>query len=230
MAFAPAGSGQGSVVRGLQFAGRGDCLSVLCLGAHSDDIEIGAGATLLGLMDRGVRLDVHWCVLSGAGDRGKEAKASAADFLSDATAAQIEVMSFRDGFFPEQGEAIKSWFETLKPRANPDIIFTHRRDDAHQDHRQVCRLTWNTFRDHCIFEYEIPKWDGDMGQPNFYVSVSASALERKIDLLISHFGSQRSKQWFDRETFLGLARLRGMECRAPERYAEAFVARKLTLI
>jgi LmbE family N-acetylglucosaminyl deacetylase len=229
MAFGHAGSGQGGVVRALQFAGHGDRLSVLCLGAHSDDIEIGAGATLLGMMDRGVRLEVRWCVLSGAADRAKEAKASAADFLSDATATQIEVMSFRDGFFPEQGEAIKSWFETLKLRADPDIILTHRRDDAHQDHRQVCRLTWNTFRDHCILEYEIPKWDGDLGQPNLYVPVSANALQRKIDLLISHFGSQRSKQWFDRETFLGLARLRGMECRAPEQYAEAFVARKLSL-
>ena len=230
MAFEPASSGQGSVVRALQFAGRGDRLSVLCLGAHSDDIEIGAGATLLNMMDRGVRLEVHWCVLSGSGDRGKEAKASAEDFLSDATATQIEMMSFRDGFFPEQGDAIKSWFEMLKPRVNPDVIFTHRRDDGHQDHRQVCRLTWNTFRDHCILEYEIPKWDGDLGQPNVYVPVSSAVLRRKIDLLISHFGSQRSKQWFDRETFLGLARLRGMECRAPERYAEAFVGRKLILI
>jgi LmbE family N-acetylglucosaminyl deacetylase len=217
-------------VRALQFAGHGDRLSVLCLGAHSDDIEIGAGATLLGMLDRGVRLEVLWCVLSGAGDREKEAKASAADFLSGAAATQIEVMSFRDGFFPEQGEAIKSWFELLKQRADPDVIFTHRRDDAHQDHRQVCRLTWNTFRDHCILEYEIPKWDGDLGQPNLYIPISASVVERKIDLLISHFGSQRSKQWFDRETFLGLARLRGMECRGPERYAEAFIARKLTLM
>jgi LmbE family N-acetylglucosaminyl deacetylase len=229
MAFEPASSGQGSIVRALQFAGHGERLSVLCLGAHSDDIEIGAGATLLGMMDRGVCLEVHWCVLSGAGDRGKEAKASAADFLSDAAAAQIEIMSFRDGFFPEQGDAIKSWFEMLKPRANPDIIFTHRRDDAHQDHRHVSRLTWNTFRDHWIFEYEIPKWDGDIGQPNLYVPVSGNVLQRKIDLLISHFGTQRSKQWFDRETFLGLARLRGMECRAPAGYAEAFVARKLSL-
>jgi LmbE family N-acetylglucosaminyl deacetylase len=229
MALEP-GSSQGSVVRALQFAGQGDRLSVLCLGAHSDDIEIGAGATLLGIQDRGVRLEVHWCVLSGADERGYEAKSSAVDFLSRAAATEIEVMSFRDGFFPEQGDAIKSWFELLKERANPDLIFTHRRDDAHQDHRQVCHLTWNTFRDHCIFEYEIPKWDGDLGQPNLYVPVSARALERKIDLLISHFGTQRSKQWFDRETFLGLARLRGMECRAPERYAEAFVARKLSLI
>jgi LmbE family N-acetylglucosaminyl deacetylase len=217
-------------MKGLQLAAAGDRLSVLCLGAHSDDIEIGAGATLLSLLDRGVRLEVHWCMLSGAGEREHEAKASAADFLSKAASTQIEVMPFRDGFFPEQGEQIKSWFETLRARVDPDVIFTHRSDDAHQDHRQVCRLTWNTFRDHCILEYEIPKWDGDMGQPNLYMPVSASTLERKIDLLIAHFGSQRFKQWFDSETFLGLARLRGLECRAPERYAEAFFARKLTVV
>lgn len=230
MAAGLANPHHGCIVRALHLAGPGDRLSVLCLGAHSDDIEIGAGATLLGLMDRGVRLDVHWCVLSGAGDRENEAKASALDFLSGAAGAQIEVMSFRDGFFPEQGDAIKSWFELLKPRAHPDIIFTHRRDDAHQDHREVCRLTWNTFRDHCILEYEIPKWDGDLGQPNLYVPISTASLKKKVDLLISHFGSQRSKQWFDSETFFGLARIRGMECRAPERYAEAFFSRKLCIV
>jgi LmbE family N-acetylglucosaminyl deacetylase len=180
-------------------------------------------------MAREVRVDVRWCVLSGPGERGEEAKTSAADFLSLAAAAEIEVMSFRDGFFPTQAEAIKTWFETLKTRTNPDIIFTHRRDDAHQDHREVCRLTWNTFRDHLILEYEIPKWDGDLGQPNLYVPATANALQRKIDLLAKHFGSQRSKHWFDAESFRGLARLRGMECRAPEYYAEAFFARKLTL-
>ena len=216
-------------MRALQLARSGDRLSVLCLGAHSDDIEIGTGATLLGLMDRGIRLDVHWCVLSAVGEREREAKAAAADFLSKAASTQIEVMPFQDGFFPEQGDAIKSWFEMLKARANPDLILTHYRDDAHQDHRQVCRLTWNTFRDHCILEYEIPKWDGDLGQPNLYMPVSAGALRRKVELLDSHFGSQRCKQWFDSELFLGLARLRGMECRAPERYAEAFFARKLAL-
>jgi LmbE family N-acetylglucosaminyl deacetylase len=217
-------------VRTLQLGAAGDQLSILCLGAHSDDIEIGAGATLLSLIARGVGLNVRWCVLSGVMERGSEAEASAADFLAGAASVELEIMTFRDGFFPEQGQVIKSWFEDLKKRVSPDIIFTHRRDDAHQDHRQVCQLTWNTFRDHCIFEYEIPKWDGDMGQPNLYVPVSASLLQRKIDLLISHFGSQRSKQWFDPETFLGLARLRGMECRAPERYAEAFFARKLAVI
>jgi LmbE family N-acetylglucosaminyl deacetylase len=216
-------------MRALQFARPGDRLSVLCLGAHSDDIEIGTGATLLSMMDRGIHLDVHWCVLSAVGEREKEAKAAAADLLSNAASTQIEVMSFQDGFFPEQGDAIKSWFEMLKARANPDLILTHYHDDAHQDHRQVCRLTWNTFRDHCVLEYEIPKWDGDMGQPNLYIPVSAEVLRRKIELLNVHFGSQRSKQWFDSELFLGLARLRGMECRAPERYAEAFFARKLTV-
>jgi len=218
------------IMRALQLAGPGDRLSVLCLGAHSDDIEIGVGATLLGLMAKGVRLDVLWCVLSGADQREREARSSAAEFLSEAASAKVEVMSFRDGFFPEQGEPIKSWFEALKMRFDPDLILTHRRDDAHQDHREVSRLTWNTFRDHFILEYEIPKWDGDIGQPNLYVPVSAAVLQRKIDLLMLHFGSQRSKQWFDEETFRGLARLRGMECRAPERYAEAFIGRKLSLI
>jgi len=213
----------------LRLAAPGDRLSVLCLGAHSDDIEIGAGATLLSLLDRGVHLDVHWCVLSGGGHREQEAKASAVDFLSGAASARIEVMAFRDGFFPEQGETIKSWFEGLKERVDPDLILTHRNDDAHQDHRHVCRLTWNTFRDHCILEYEVPKWDGDMGRPNLYMPVSAQAIQRKVNLLTTHFGSQRSKQWFDAETFLGLARLRGVECRAPERYAEAFFAPKLML-
>jgi LmbE family N-acetylglucosaminyl deacetylase len=216
-------------MKALQLAKAGERLSVLCLGAHSDDIEIGAGATLLSMIARGIRLDVHWCVLSGGADREREARASAVDFLADAANAQIEAMPFRDGFFPEQGEAIKLWFEALKPRTNPDLILTHRRDDAHQDHRLVCRLTWNTFRDHCILEYEIPKWDGDMGQPNVYMPVPASALQRKIELLMTHFGSQRSKQWFDPEIFRGLARLRGMECRAPEGYAEAFFGRKLSL-
>jgi LmbE family N-acetylglucosaminyl deacetylase len=216
-------------MRALQLAGRGERLSVLCLGAHSDDIEIGAGGTLLTWLDQGVRLDVHWCVLSGNDGRGIEARASADDFLAETAGRTIEIKTFRDGFFPEQGEEIKAWFEALKARVNPDVILTHRRDDAHQDHRQVNRLVWNTFRDHFILEYEIPKWDGDLGRPNFYMPVSEFVMKRKVALLMSHFGSQRSKQWFDPETFMGLARLRGMECRAAERYAEAFVARKLSL-
>lgn len=216
-------------MKGLRIAGPGDQLSVLCLGAHSDDIEIGAGGTLLSWLDQGIRLDVHWCVLSGIDGRGKEARASADDFLAAAAKRTIEIMNFRDGFFPEQGDQIKLWFEALKERANPDVILTHRQDDAHQDHRQVARLAWNTFRDHLILEYEIPKWDGDLSTSNLYVPVAAPLMQRKVELLISHFGSQRSKHWFDAETFFGLARLRGMECRANDRYAEAFIARKLPL-
>jgi len=216
-------------MKALHLAGAGERLSILCLGAHSDDIEIGVGATLLAMIERGVRLEVHWCVLSGAGEREREARASAADFLAEAADAKVEVMAFKDAFFPQHGEAIKSWFEELKLRVDPDLILTHHRDDAHQDHREVCRLTWNTFRDHRILEYEVPKWDGDIGQPNIYVPIPAPVMSRKINLLMDHFGSQRSKQWFDADVFRGLARLRGVECCAPDKYAEAFFARKLIL-
>ena len=214
-------------MKGLRLAEPGKHLSVLCLGAHSDDIEIGAGASLLQWQAAGARLDVLWCVLSANGPRESEARASAVDFLEGVERARIEVHHFRDGFFPAQASEIKVWFEQLKGRCEPDVILTHRGDDAHQDHREVSRLTWNTFRNHLILEYEIPKWDGDLGQPNFYVAIGAAAMARKIELLLRHFGTQRSKHWFDEETFRGLARLRGMECRAPERYAEAFFARKL---
>lgn len=213
----------------LKLPAAGERLSVLCLGAHSDDIEIGAYATLLQWISTGAKLNILWCVLSGIGDREAEARGSADAFLQGTESATVEVMSFKDGFFPTQGEQIKEWFETLKERFNPDLILTHRRDDAHQDHREVCRHTWNTFRDHLILEYEIPKWDGDLGQPNLYVPVAERCLERKIELLIKHFGTQRSKHWFDDETFRGLARLRGMECRANERYAEGFFARKIAV-
>jgi LmbE family N-acetylglucosaminyl deacetylase len=216
-------------VKPLQLAAADERLSVLCLGAHSDDIEIGVGATLLSLILQGVRLEVQWCVLSATGQRESEARASAEEFLIDAEVAEIEVMSFEDGFFPEQGQMIKRWFEQLKVRNKPDVIFTHFRDDAHQDHREVSRLTWNTFRDNCILEYEIPKWDGDLAQPNVFMPISADTLERKIELLVRHFSSQRDKHWFDGETFRALARLRGMESRATGRYAEAFFARKLVL-
>lgn len=213
----------------LGLAGSGEPLSVLCIGAHSDDIEIGAGATILGWIDRGVQLDVHWAVLSAIGPRADEAHASARQFLANAHKAVIDLATFKDGFFPYQGDEIKAWFEALRRRASPDLILCHWRRDAHQDHREVSKLTWNTFRDHTILEYEIPKWDGDTGQPNVYLPTSRALMERKIKLLHDHFGSQRSKDWFDGETFMGLARLRGMECRAPDGFAEAFHARKLTV-
>ncbi len=214
---------------GLRLGEPGQRLSVLCLGAHADDIEIGAGATILQWKAAGIRLDVVWCVLSAVGSRESEAKASAVDFLEGAERARIEAHRFRDGFFPAQSSEIKSWFEDLKGRVQPDVILTHKADDAHQDHRETNRLTWNTFRDHLILEYEIPKWDGDLGRPNVYVPVSEAAMAGKVDLLVRHFGTQRAKHWFDAETFRGLARLRGMECRAPERFAEGFFSPKISI-
>lgn len=204
----------------------GETVSVLCLGAHSDDIEIGAGGTILSWIATGVQLQVHWCVLSAPGTRATEAEASAAAFLAGATSAQVEVCQFRDGFFPYQGSDIKTWMEDLKHRTNPDIIFTHYHRDAHQDHREVSQLTWNSFRNHLILEYEIPKWDGDLGQPNLYSALTEPIHDRKIELLLAAFGTQRSKDWFNADVFRSLARLRGMECRAPQSYAEAFVVRK----
>jgi LmbE family N-acetylglucosaminyl deacetylase len=216
-------------MRALQIVRPGDRLSVLCLGAHSDDIEIGAGATILGWIAAGVELDLHWCVLSAAGARAAEAHASAKAFTAGANRMSIELRTFRDGFFPYDGGELKSWMEGLKARVRPDLILTHRRDDAHQDHREVCRLTWNTFRHQLILEYEIPKWDGDMGRPNLYVPADSAILERKTELLLTHFGTQRSKDWFAAETFRSLARLRGLECRAASGYAEGFVLRKALL-
>lgn len=215
-------------MRNLSLAKPGERLSVLCLGAHSDDIEIGVGATLLTWVANGIALDVRWAVLSAAESRAAEARASATDFMCGAR-CEVEFGNFKDGFFPYQGTELKTWFEALKTRINPDVIFTHCRDDAHQDHREVSRLTANSFRDHLTLEYEIPKWDGDLGQPNLFIPVSDQALQRKIDLLERHFASQRSKDWFDADTFRGLARLRGMECRSPSRFAEAFHVRKMSL-
>jgi len=217
-------------MRTLDLVGPGRKLSVLAIGAHADDIEIGAGATILGWIARGVRLDVHWAVLSASGERAEEAHASARDFLAEAGCATIDLATFKDGFFPYQGAEIKGWFETLKRRVSPDVVLCHWREDAHQDHREVSRLTWNTFRDHLILEYEIPKWDGDLGRPNFYIPATRKAMGRKIELLLRHFGSQRSKSWFGAETFSGLARLRGNECRAPDGLAEAFYARKVSAL
>jgi LmbE family N-acetylglucosaminyl deacetylase len=211
----------------LKLAAPGQRLAVLCLGAHSDDIEIGAGATLLQWKAAGIRLDVRWCVFSALGPREAEARSSAEAFLAGAERVAIDLNGFRDGSFPAQFVEIKAWFESLRRRVQPDVILTHSHVDAHQDHREVNAHTWNTFRDDFILEYEIPKWDGDLGRPNFYVPLSQEAIVRKAELLMRHFVTQRSKHWFDDETFRGLARIRGMECRAPERYAEAFFARKI---
>jgi LmbE family N-acetylglucosaminyl deacetylase len=202
-------------------------LRVLCLGAHSDDIEIGCGATMLELM--GARpVDVTWVVFSGNADREREARKGAKLFLSGANRADVVVQKFRDGFFPFVGADIKEFFETLAETA-PDVIFTHFRDDRHQDHRLISDLTWNTFRNHTVLEYEIPKYDGDLARPNLFVPVSSANAARKVRYLRSAFATQRDRHWFADETFMGLMRVRGLECRAPQRYAEAFHSRKAVL-
>ncbi len=213
----------------LQLVAPGAQLRVLCLGAHSDDIEIGCGATLLQLARSKQRVEFRWVVWSGAGARAAEARQGARKFLGDATANAVRLHEFRDGYFPAQYTAIKDEFETLAREFKPDLVFTHARDDRHQDHRIISDLTWNSFRDQVILEYEIPKWDGDLSRPNFYVPVTRSGALRKTKALMTVFGSQRSKDWFSEETFLGLMRLRGMECRAPGAYAEAFHSRKVSL-
>ena len=200
---------------------------VLCLGAHSDDIEIGAGATVLELLDRRPNLHVDWAVFAADGARADEARESAIRFLEGAASREIHLFSFRDGYLPWHAAEVKDEFERLKRATDPDLVLTHHGDDRHQDHRLMSELTWNTWRDQVILEYEIPKWDGDLGRPNFYVPTSVENQDRKIAILLEVFASQRGKDWFDEETYRGLARLRGMECRAPSRYAEAFHARKL---
>jgi LmbE family N-acetylglucosaminyl deacetylase len=203
---------------------------LLVLGAHSDDIEIGCGGTLLSLLRQQRDAIVHWVVLSAGGEREEEARGSAAAFLQDAAGnSTVTIRQFRDGFMPYQGDAVKSFFESLKAGAPPDVIFTHRLDDRHQDHRLVAELTWNTFRDHLILEYEIPKYEGDLGHPNVLVPLDESVWQRKIELLMAHFGTQRSKRWFTREVFEGLMRVRGMEAGLAGGCAEGFYARKLLL-
>jgi LmbE family N-acetylglucosaminyl deacetylase len=204
--------------------------SVLALGSHSDDIEIGCGATLLALSRARPEVEITWVVLGAEGEREREARASAEAFMGAATSSEVVVHGFRDGFFPYIGGEVKDVFEELKSRLDPDVILTHARHDLHQDHRLVCELTWNTWRDHLILEYEIPKYDGDLGTPNVFVPVSEEIAQEKVKLVLEAFKSQTEKHWFDEELFLGLMRVRGMEGRAPSGYAEAFTCRKLSLL
>lgn len=203
--------------------------SILCLGAHSDDIEIGAGGTILELLRRRRGLDFHWVVFSSDVNREREARRSANLFLRGAARKEISVLAFRNGFFPSEIAEIKDFFEDLKARLSPDLILTHARHDLHQDHRVIHQLTWNTWRNHLILEYEIPKYDGDLGAPNFFVPFDKKICDRKVNLLMNCFKTQRDKQWFTRDTFQGLMRLRGVEANSPGRYAEAFYSRKLLL-
>ena len=199
---------------------------VLVLGAHCDDIEIGCGGTLLRLASERSDLEVCWAVFSSTPDRAKEARTSAAAFLHGVAKAEVMVSQHRDGYLPHSGAVVKDEFEALKREYSPDLIFTHFRHDLHQDHRFVCELTWNTWRSHLILEYEIPKYDGDLGAPNFFAPLPAAILERKIALLLEHFPTQAGKPWFSADLFRALPRIRGMECVASEGLAEAFYCRK----
>ncbi len=213
----------------LQLPPSDEPLQVLCLGAHADDIEIGSGATFLRLQESGRALAVTWVVFSAAGVRRDEALASAELFLARAKSKEILIKSFRDGFLPYQGAEVKAVFEDLKRQAAPDVILTHYGRDAHQDHRLISELTWNTYRNHLILEYEIPKYDGDLGSPNVFTHLDKRLCQQKSDHIVSSFRSQSGRQWFSEETFLALSRLRGIESNAPGGYAEGFYCRKLVL-
>ena len=199
---------------------------LLALGAHCDDIEIGCGGTLLRFLGERSDLEVRWVVFCSTAERAREAHASAAAFLQGARKAEVMVREHRDGYLPHSGAAVKDEFEALKREYSPDLILTHYRHDLHQDHRLVSELTWNTWRNHLILEYEIPKYDGDLGAPNFFSPLAAAGLERKIALVLEHFPTQAVKPWFNADLFRALARIRGMECVAPEGFAEAFYCRK----
>ena len=210
-------------MRGVHF---GQLQTILCLGAHSDDLEIGAGATILKLIRENPNAKVVWVVFSALEEREIEALNSANQFLSGVAQKEIHLEGFPDGHFPGAISGIKSFLEGLKA-LDPDLVLTHYGQDLHQDHRTISEATWNTFRSHTILEYEIPKWDGGLSSPNFFVPASVEDTDRKIELLNACFPSQASKHWFDDLTFRGLMRLRGLECNAPDHLAEGFYARKL---
>ena len=210
-------------------AGNGGALKVLCLGSHSDDIEIGCGGTVLRMIEQYPGCAFYWMVFSAIGNRKAEAQHGAESFVGSELLERILFKDFRDSFMPFVGSDVKALFEELKQTVSPDLIFTHNRKDAHQDHRLISELTWNTFRNHFILEYEIPKYDGDLGQPSVFVPLESEVYKKKVRYIMDAFRSQHTKQWFEENTFLSLMRLRGMECNAPSGYAEAFYCRKLVL-
>ncbi len=202
---------------------------ILCIGAHPDDIEIGCGASMLALLERHENTEVRWVVLSGNEDRKREADKSAKEFLKNAGDGAAEIRSFKDGYFSSVIAEIKDYFESDLKKFDPTIIFTHRRDDLHQDHRVVSELTWNTFRNHLIMEYEIVKYDGDLGQPNVFFPASVSHGEKKVSTIVECFESQSEKHWFSEDAFWSIMRIRGVESASPTKYAEAFYGRKIVL-
>ena len=200
---------------------------ILALGAHADDIEIGSGGTILRWLGENPATEVYWVVLGASGQRRTEAVESANLFLANARRKEIVVKEFRDGYFPYIGTEIKDFFEELKRKYVPDLVLTHYRGDLHQDHRLVSELTWNTFRNHLILEYEIVKYDGDLGAPNLFVHLNESIARKKIHTILECFKSQKDKSWFTEDVFSSVLRLRGVESNAPDKYAEAYYCRKI---
>lgn len=200
---------------------------ILCLGAHPDDIEIGCGGTLLRFVEEAPEAQFRWIVFSGNKIRNKEASQSASFFLKKIKSKQIVIHSFRESYFPFIGAEIKDCFEKIRKEYNPDIILTHHNNDAHQDHMLISKLTWNTFRNHFIIEYEVPKYDGDLGAPNLFVHLDEPEVQRKVDYLHAFFQSQKEKVWFSKDNFRSILRIRGVECNSPTNYAEAFYCRKI---
>jgi LmbE family N-acetylglucosaminyl deacetylase len=216
-------------MKALQFAAPDDRLSVLCLGAHSDDIEIGCGGTILKLGEEYPEAQFHWIVFSAEGQRAKEAHKSAEEFLNNITTKVIDIQAFRDSYFPFIGAAIKDRFVILKKDFDPDLILTHYAKDAHQDHRLISELTWNAFRNNLILEYEIPKYDADLGIPNLYVNLNENLVQKKISNICKVFNSQSGKEWFGEESFRSIMRIRGIESNSPSKYSEAFYCRKMVV-
>jgi LmbE family N-acetylglucosaminyl deacetylase len=202
---------------------------ILLLGAHCDDIEIGCGGTILNILEKNRNVEIHWVVFSSDPSRRKEARSSANLFMDRAVRKKIAINNFRNGYFPYIGGEIKEYFENIKEKLTPDIIFTHNRNDLHQDHRTISELTWNTFRNHLILEYEISKYDGDFGTPNCFVRLNETIRNKKVSNILASFKTQSDKHWFKKELFLSVMRIRGMECCSDTGYAEAFYCRKILL-
>jgi LmbE family N-acetylglucosaminyl deacetylase len=203
----------------------GKPLAILAIGAHADDIEIGAGGFILDLLDSGCVRELTWVVLTAGGSRDAEAKRSAEELVAGRAPLAVEIGSFRERYF-QHDPGIKEAFDELGGRLRPDLVIGPRLEDRHQDHRTVAELVWQTFRGGLVVEYEIPKYEGDLGSPNTYAALSASTLDRKVDHLMTAFPSQRDRPWYTPETFRGLARIRGIEAGAASGYAEGFTCRK----
>jgi len=211
------------------FTNTNEALDVLCIGAHCDDIEIGCGGSILSMLNQNPNINLHWHIFTSSPDRKQEALAGARLFGAKAKSLSVNILDFPDGYLPYEGREVKQAMEAIKQSCSPDLIFTHYRHDLHQDHRKIAELTWNTFRNHLIMEYEIPKWDGDMGQPNTFIEIDKIIAEEKIRFLQEAYNSQQKKRWFTDDLFYSMMRIRGMECNSGSQLAEAFYMNKTVL-